>query len=65
MKPAYTLFTEPAFSKYYRNIIVFKKLSYPGNKVMNIELREKQISGRVITLQIPYKDLLKADVIPL
>ena len=50
IKPELALFNIPAFDKYYRNIFVFKKMSFPGNKVLNIELSEKQISGRVITL---------------
>jgi conjugative transposon TraN protein len=64
IKPALTLFNTPSFDKYYRNIFVFKKMSFPGNKVLNIELSEKQISGRVITLPITYKDVLEADIIP-
>jgi conjugative transposon TraN protein len=65
IKPEYILFNQPSFGKYYRNIIVFKKLTYPGNKVMHIELSEKQISGRIITLEIPYSDILAADTVPL
>lgn len=61
LKPEYVLFNVPMFTKYYRNIWVFKKLTYPGNKVMHIELSEKQVSGRVVTLIIPYKDILGAD----
>jgi conjugative transposon TraN protein len=53
-----------SFDKHYRNIFVFKKLSYPGNKRLSIELSEKQISGRVITLKVGYKDLLGADSLP-
>jgi conjugative transposon TraN protein len=64
IQPELALFEVPSFSKTYRNIFVFKKLSYPGNKVFNFELREKQISGRVITLSISYKELLEADIIP-
>ena len=63
IKPELTLFDVPSFSKYYRNIFVLKKISFPGNKVLNIELSEKQISGRVITLSISYKDVLEADTI--
>jgi conjugative transposon TraN protein len=63
IKPEYTLFPEPRFQKTWRNIIVLKKLSFPGNKVLHIELSEKQISGRVITLTIPYQDILDADII--
>ena len=64
VKPELALFDVPAFSKYYRNIFVLKKMSFPGNKVLNIELSEKQISGRVITLSISYKDVLEADTLP-
>jgi len=64
IKPELTLFDVPSFSKYYRNIFVLKKMSFPGNKVLNIELSEKQISGRVITLSISYKDVLEADTLP-
>ena len=63
IKPELTLFDVPSFSKYYRNIFVLKKMSFPGNKVLNIELSEKQISGRVITIPISYKDVLEADII--
>jgi conjugative transposon TraN protein len=65
IKPEYSLFNQPAFNKYYRNIFVFKKLTYPGNKVFHIELSEKQISGRVINLNIPYQDILGADLLNL
>ena len=65
LKPVYALFAVPSFSRYYRNIFVLKKLTFPGNKVLHIDLREKQISGRVITLAISYADLLQADTIPL
>ena len=64
IKPDFTLFDIPSFKKHYRNIFVFKKFTFPGNKLLNIQLDEKQLSGRVITLSIPYKDVLEADVIP-
>ena len=64
IKPELTLFNNQSFDKYYRNIFVFKKMSFPGNKVLNIELSEKQISGRVITLPVSYENVLEADVIP-
>jgi len=63
IKPEYLLFNNSSFKRYYRNIFVFKKISFPGNKVFHIELSEKQVSGRVITLYISYKDILAADVI--
>ena len=64
IKPDFTLFDIPSFKKHYRNIFVFKKFTFPGNKLLNIQLDEKQLSGRVITLSIPYKDVLEADMIP-
>ena len=64
IKPELVLFEVPMFDKFYRNIFVFKKMSYPGSKVLTISLSEKQISGRIINLTIPYKDVLHADIIP-
>ena len=63
--PVFTLFDSPSFKKYYRNILVFKKMTFPGNKVLHIDLSEKQLSGRVITLTVSYRDVLNADIIPL
>jgi conjugative transposon TraN protein len=65
LKPEFILFTNPLFQKTYRNIVVLKKMTFPGNKVLHIELSEKQISGRVITLNITYQDMLDADTIPI
>lgn len=65
IKPEYVLFGNPVFQHSYRNIIVLKKMTFPGDKVLHIELSERQLSGRVITLTISYKDVLDADVIPL
>ncbi|MGY3212427.1 hypothetical protein ACVW2L_001480 [Mucilaginibacter sp. HD30] len=64
LKPVFVLFNIAAFRKNYRNIFVFKKLSFPGNKILQAELSEKQISGRVLSLKIAYRDVLDADVLP-
>lgn len=64
IKPEFVLFPIPSFEKNYRNVIVLRKLSFPGNKVLRAELSEKQLSGRVITLQIRYQDILNADTLP-
>lgn len=45
----------------YRNVIVIKKLTFPNDKVPGIELSEKQISGRTISVNIDYGDVLSAD----
>jgi conjugative transposon TraN protein len=52
-----------SFQKDYRNVFVFRKFTFPDDKVFNIEFAESQISGRVINLQIDYSDILKADVL--
>lgn len=64
LTPELTLYDTPAFSRSYRNIFVFRKLSIPGNKVLRVELSEKQVSGRVLILSIPYQDILDADTLP-
>lgn len=64
LTPELILYDTPAFSRNYRNIFIFRKLSIPGNKVLRVELSEKQISGRVLTMSIPYQDILDADTLP-
>nr|WP_199156670.1 conjugative transposon protein TraN [Pedobacter sp. ASV2] len=61
IKPVWQLYPNSTFKKQYRNVYVLKKATFPGNKVLNIELTEKQISGRVLILQMKYKDVLGAD----
>ena len=45
----------------YRNVIVFNKMTFPNDKVVTIELSEKQISGRTISISVDYEDVLSAD----
>lgn len=47
--------------KGYRNIAVLKKMTFPNDKVLSISLSEKQISGRNISINLDYEDLLAAD----
>ncbi|MEN0053583.1 MAG: conjugative transposon protein TraN [Mucilaginibacter sp.] len=63
IKPAFQLYDKAAFKRKYRNVFAFKKFTFPDNKVLAIELTEKQISGRVITLQLDYSDVLNADTL--
>lgn len=63
IKPEFMLFGNPAFRRNYRNVFVFKKFSFPGHKILKMELNEKQISGRVLSLKLKYKDVLDADVL--
>lgn len=61
LKPALVLDRSQRFNKAYRNVIVLKKMTFPNDKVLSIELSEKQISGRTITLNLDYEDVLAAD----
>lgn len=63
IKSVFDLQQAKTFKKKYRNVFVFKKFTFPGDKVFTIELAEDQISGRVIYLQVDYKDVLKADTL--
>ena len=61
LKPALVLEPGKTFSRGYRNVIAIKKLTFPNDKVLTIEMTEKQISGRNISLNIYYEDVLSAD----
>lgn len=63
IQPEYQLMEKASFKRRYRNIFVFKKFSFPNNKLFSIELMEKQISGRSLSLYINYGDLLSADTL--
>lgn len=61
LTPVLALETAQSFKHEYRNVIVLKKMTFPNDKVLTIELSEKQISGRTISLDIDYEDVLYAD----
>lgn len=61
LTPALILEQNRSFRHGYRNVIVLKKMTFPNGKVLSIEMTEKQISGRNITLNIDYEDVLAAD----
>lgn len=61
LKPELVLEQSKSFLHGYRNVIVIKKLTFPNDKVLSIELSEKQISGRTISINIDYEDVLSAD----
>lgn len=61
LTPELVLDPAKSFRFGYRNVIVIKKLTFPNDKILTIELSEKQISGRTIFLSIEYEDVLSAD----
>lgn len=61
LKPEMMLEKATSFRGGYRNVIVVKKLTFPNDKVLTIEMSERQISGRTVKLNIDYEDVLSAD----
>ena len=61
LTPALVLDQSKTFKYGYRNVVVLKKMTFPNDKVLTIEISEKQISGRTIMLSIDYEDVLYAD----
>lgn len=61
LTPTLVLELGKTFRHGYRNVLVVKKLTFPNNKLLTIEMTERQISGRNISLNIDYEDVLAAD----
>jgi len=61
LTPEMQLEERTSFKFGYRNVMVIKKMTFPNDKVLSIEMSEKQISGRTISLSIDYEDVLSAD----
>jgi conjugative transposon TraN protein len=61
LQPVLLLDKSMRFHRGYRNVVVLKKMTFPNDKVLTIELSEKQISGRTIAMTIDYEDVLNAD----
>ena len=61
LTPELVLDPVKSFRYGYRNVIVIKKMTFPNDKILTIDLSEKQISGRTIFLSVEYEDVLNAD----
>ena len=61
LTPELVLDPVKSFRYGYRNVIVIKKMTFPNDKILSIELSEKQISGRTNFLSVEYEDVLNAD----
>ena len=61
LEPEMELEQKKSFLHGYHNVLVIKKMTFPNDKVLTIEVSEKQISGRTIALNIDYEDVLCAD----
>lgn len=62
LKPVYSLYetNESIITNRFNNIYIFKKFTYPTQKLLEIELNEKQYSGRRLDLKIEYNQILKS-----
>ena len=45
----------------FQVLATIKKMTFPNDKLLTVEMTEKQISGRNISLNIDYEDVLSAD----
>lgn len=61
LKPEMMLEKTKSFLHGYRNVMVVRKMTFPNDKVLTIEMSEKQISGRTISVNIDYEDVQNAD----
>ena len=61
LESVFVLDKSKSFQSGYRQVAVLKKMTFPNDKVLSIELSEKQISGRTISICIDYEDVLAAD----
>jgi conjugative transposon TraN protein len=61
LEPVLLLEKSTSFQHGYRNVVVLKKMTFPNDKVLSIELSEHQISGRTISMTVDYEDVLSAD----
>ncbi len=61
LEPVLLLDHSQSFKRGYRNVAVIRKMTFPNDKVLSIEMSENQISGRTISMSIDYEDVLSAD----
>jgi len=62
LKPFYSLYQPDGeiITNRWRNFYIFKKFTYPTQKLLEIEMTEKQYSGRRVDLKIEYNQILKS-----
>ena len=59
--PVFTLEQAKRFGYGNRNVIVIRKMTFPNDKKLTIEMTENQICGRTISLKVNFSDVLSAD----
>ncbi|MBS1666690.1 MAG: DUF4138 domain-containing protein [Bacteroidetes bacterium] len=65
MLPEYSLYDKEnwQFTRQWRNLFVFPKFTYPDNKIFQVEIQEKQVSGRKILINIDYREILQSGIL--
>lgn len=63
IKPEFILNDIQSIKNRQRNIYVIKKAVFSSQKIMRLTLSEKQLSGRMIELDLKYKNILQAESI--
>ena len=62
LKPVYSLYENNAgiITNKFTNFYIFKKFTFPTKKLLEIEMTEKQYSGRHLSLKVEYNQILKS-----
>jgi conjugative transposon TraN protein len=62
LKPLYSLYQtdNEIITNKFSNFFIFKKFTYPTQKLLEIEMTEKQYSGRRLSLKVEYNEILKS-----
>ena len=62
LEPVYSLYKSDGriITAKFNNFYIFKKFTYPTEKLLDIEMTEKQYSGRKVGLKIKYNQVLSA-----
>lgn len=65
IKPLYSFAEDGStvFDRKWRNFYILRKFTFPMQKMLRIEMTEKQISGRPVTLSVDYNHILKAQTL--
>lgn len=62
LKPVYSLYKTNGgiITRKFNNFYIFKKFTFPTQKLLEIEMTEKQYSGRKLDLKFEYNQILKS-----
>lgn len=62
LKPVYSLYETDGqiITNKFSNLFIFKKFTFPAQKLLQIEMTEKQYSGRRLSLNVEYNQVLKS-----